>query len=313
MRIAIASGKGGTGKTTIATNLAVILADCGQNVTYADCDVEAPNGHLFLHPEISRETSVKRLIPTIDDNRCIHCGECGRFCHFGAITCLPNTTLVHPELCHNCGGCSLICPQKAIQEKGTSGGVVQQGIADGIIFVSGVFKVGLANSTPVIRATKNAAGNKGWVLLDAPPGTSCAMIETLKSCDFVILVTEPTPFGLHDLRLAMEVTGKMNLPFGVVINRNGEGAEIIRKTCVERNIPILAEIPENDAVERAYSEGKIAVRAIPELRQTFSQIPVQIAEKLADTNSSYKETRDELFRAMELNGQRKKKAEKKSR
>ena len=279
--LAVASGKGGTGKTTVATNLGAVLADCAEKVTYVDCDVEAPNGHLFLRPEIKSETVVTRRIPVIDNARCTHCGKCARFCQFGALTSLPNVTLVHPELCHSCGGCAIVCPSGAIREERVSVGTIRSGHAGGISFVSGTFTVGLANSTPVIRAAKEAAKSDadGWVLLDAPPGTSCAMMETVKGCDYVILVTEPTPFGLHDLRIAMEVCAKMKLPFGVVINRSGEGKDMIQAACVEASAPILAELPQNLDIARAYSLGILAVRALPELKRAFAQILLQIAAR----------------------------------
>ena len=299
MRIAIASGKGGTGKTTVATNLAAILADYGQRVSYVDCDVEAPDGHLFLHPEIVSEKPVLRLIPAIDAERCRHCGACARFCRFNAISSFPKTTLVHRELCHSCGGCILVCPAGAIREEQISVGVVQSGRSGGIAFTSGTFNVGLANSTPVIRAAKEAAGNEGVVLLDSPPGTSCAMIETVKGCDYVIMVTEPTPFGLHDLHIAMEAIQRMDLPFGVVINRSDEGAQDVRNACAKAGAPILAEIPNDRRIARAYSEGILACRALPELRRVFADILTRLAGILAVTDLRHTTLCVELQQSLE--------------
>jgi MinD superfamily P-loop ATPase len=276
MRIAIASGKGGTGKTTVATNLALILAESGRSATYVDCDVEAPNGHLFLKPVITGTAKVPRRVPVVDNTRCTHCGECAGFCRFNALTCLPNVTLVHQDLCHSCGGCSLVCPVEAIREEVVSAGIVETGHAGALRFVSGTFTVGLANSTPVIRAAKAAGGREGWVLFDAPPGTSCAMMETVKGVDYVILVTEPTPFGMHDLSIALEVAAGMKLPHGVIVNRSDEGTEEVRQLCAKAGVGILAELPYDLAVARAYSEGIPAVLSLPEWKQAFTGILTQL-------------------------------------
>lgn len=278
MKIAIASGKGGTGKTTVATNLAALLSEQGSRVTYVDCDVEAPNGHLFLHPETEQETQVNRPVPIVDPGKCTHCGTCGRFCQFNALTCLPNTTLVHPELCHSCGGCSLVCPAHAIHEEAVSIGEIRTGTAGPLRFVSGTFTVGMANSTPVIKAAKEAGGNDGLVILDAPPGTSCAMMEAIRGCDGVILVTEPTPFGMHDLAIAIEVTRGTGIPFGVVINRSDEGSEAVRGLCEKEAVPILAELPDMRTVAEAYSNGKLAFRSVPEMKAPFESLSAKLAE-----------------------------------
>jgi MinD superfamily P-loop ATPase len=212
MRLAIASGKGGTGKTTVATNLAVTLLRHGKAVTYVDCDVEAPNGHLFLKPDIDCEKPVGRLVPQVDQERCLHCGDCARICRFNAILCLVERTVVYEELCHSCGGCTRVCPAGAITETLQTMGAVKTGAAGRVQFVSGTLKVGVATSPPVIRAAKGAAPLADWTILDAPPGTACPMIETVRDCDYVLLVTEPTPFGLHDLRLALDVVKALRMP-----------------------------------------------------------------------------------------------------
>ena len=219
----MASGKGGTGKTTVATNLATTLARRGESVAYVDCDVEAPNGHLFLKPALTRETAVYRLVPRVDPARCLHCGACAEMCRFNAIICLADRTLVYDELCHSCGGCALVCPAGAITEEPHPVGVIKTGAAGAVQFVSGTLNVGEASSPPVIRAAKQAAPSADWTILDAPPGTACPMIETVRDCDYVLLVTEPTPFGLHDLRLALDVAQTLNRSCGVVVNRAQPG------------------------------------------------------------------------------------------
>jgi MinD superfamily P-loop ATPase len=272
MRLAVASGKGGTGKTTVAANLAVTLARHGETVAYVDCDVEAPNGHLFLQPEMVRETQATRPVPQVDQERCLHCGDCSRLCQYNAIVCLPEQTLVYKELCHSCGGCALVCTVGAITEVAHPIGMVRTGEAGKAHFVSGKLNIGEAASPPVIRAAKEAAMNAGWTILDAPPGTACPMIETVRGCDYVLLVTEPTPFGLHDLRLALEVTALLNLRCGVVVNRAQPDMAETRKVCESARVPILAEIPDSLDIAKAYSQGLLAVDAVPGLHPVFDQL-----------------------------------------
>jgi len=263
MRIAIASGKGGTGKTTVATNLAFRACQGGRTVAYLDCDVEEPNGHIFLRPEIENEQPIEKPVPEIDPTRCTHCGRCADVCRYGAIASLPKQTLVFAELCHSCGGCALACPAEAIHEKPRTIGRLRIGQSGRIRFLEGLLNVGEAMSPPAIRAVKSAAPNVDVTILDAPPGTSCPVIETIRGCDRVVLVTEPTPFGLHDLALAVEMVRAMKMPFAVVINRSNAGDGRVRQFCDQNRIPVLAEIPDDRAVAEAYSRGQIICEAVP--------------------------------------------------
>ena len=272
MTIAVASGKGGTGKTTVATNLAAVLQRRSQRVTYVDCDVEAPNGHLFLRPAITRENIVSRLVPQVDQERCLGCGACSDICRFNAIVCLPDRVMVSDDLCHSCGGCVRVCPVAAITDKFHPMGVVKTGIAGGIEFVSGTLNVGEASCPPVIRSAKKAAPSAEWTILDAPPGIACPMLETVRGCDYLLLVTEPTPFGLHDLRLAVEAAKALKLPCGAILNRVQQGADATRVFCEQERVPILAEIPDSLAIAEAYSQGKLVVDVLPEGLAIFNEL-----------------------------------------
>lgn len=276
MKIAIASGKGGTGKTTVATSLAFAALEAGRTVAYLDCDVEEPNGHLFLRPEIDEQRPIDKPAPEVDAARCTHCGRCAHACRYGAIASLPAQTLLFTELCHSCGGCLLACPAGALHERPRAIGQLRIGRSGRIGFLEGVLNVGEAMSPPAIRAVKSAAPAAEVTILDSPPGTSCPVIETLRGCDRVLLVTEPTPFGLHDLTLAVEMVRAMELPFAVVINRADAGDGRVREYCEANRIPVLAEIPDDRAVAEAYSRGQIAYEAVPALRPRFAALLEQV-------------------------------------
>ncbi|MBU0639226.1 MAG: ATP-binding protein [Planctomycetes bacterium] len=282
MRIAIASGKGGTGKTTLATNLALTASRQGRSVAYLDCDVEEPNGHLFLKPEILQRTSVGNLIPEVDEEKCTHCGQCGEICQYSAIVCLGQKVLVYPELCHACGGCSLVCPTNAITEVPREIGVLETGHAGPIHFVHGLLNVGEAMSPPVIRAVKAATPAADLVLVDAPPGASCPVIESVRGSDYVVLVTEPTPFGLNDLKLAVEMVRVLELRFGVVINRADVGDDEVLRYCHQDGIRILAEIRDDRRIAEAYSRGEMICAALPDYRALFTRL----LEALTETASA---------------------------
>ena len=275
MLITIASGKGGTGKTTIAVNLALSIEG---SVRLLDCDVEEPNCHIFLRPEIRSIETVEMPVPLIDAEKCTACGKCAEICQYNALATLKTETLVFAELCHGCGGCALICPEGAITETGREVGVVERGRADHIEFVHGRLRVGEAMSPPLIRAVRRHAGNDAVTIIDSPPGTSCPVIAALKNSDYVVLVTEPTPFGLHDLTLAVDTVRQMGMPFGVVINRADVGDDRVRDYCTEQRISVLLEIPDDRRIAEAYSRGQPMVEALPDLRRDFLSLMERIRE-----------------------------------
>lgn len=269
MRIAVASGKGGTGKTTIATCLAWVLADCGLNVRYMDCDVEEPNGHLFLHPQITHRAAVEVPVPEIDASLCNGCGLCARICHYSALACIKGRVLTFPELCHGCGGCVRVCPQGAIREAGREVGVAERGDAGGIGFAQGCLRIGEAMSPPLIRAVRGLPGAAAHEIIDAPPGTSCPVIAAIGGVDFVLLVTEPTPFGLNDLALALQMVRELKIAHAVVVNRHEPGNWSARAFCREWGVELAGEIPDDRRVAQAYSRGELPVAALPEYRAAF--------------------------------------------
>jgi len=279
MRIAIASGKGGTGKTTVAVNLARLLSRHAP-VQYVDCDVEEPNGHLFLHPVITQSVPVTIPVPAVDDKRCTRCGACSRLCQYHAIAALPTRTLVFPELCHGCGGCARVCPEKAITEVGRPIGVVERGMAGAVAFVHGRLNVGEAMSPPLIRAVQTYADPRAAVILDAPPGTSCPVIAAIRPCDAVVLVTEPTAFGLHDLTLAVEMVRALNRPMGVVINRADMGDARVERYCAREGVPIWGCIPHDRRIAEAYARGEMAVDALPDTIPVFDQVIAAIKSEV---------------------------------
>jgi len=263
MRIAIASGKGGTGKTTVATNLAWVAAMNGLAVAYLDCDVEEPNGHLFLKPAIKRRQPIEKLLPVVDFHRCTFCGRCSEVCRYGAMACVNKQVLIFAELCHSCGGCVLACPADAISESPKSIGELRLGSAGSVVFLEGRLNVGEAMSPPAIRAVKAASPEVDLTIFDCPPGTSCPAIEGVRGSDLVLLVTEPTPFGLNDLKLAVEMVRVLKIPMAVVLNRCDIGDDRTQRYCHGQRIPIWAEIADDRAVAEAYSRGQLACDAVP--------------------------------------------------
>jgi MinD superfamily P-loop ATPase len=271
MIISIASGKGGTGKTTVAVNLVLSL----QNVQFLDCDVEEPNAHLFLKPHITDKKIAFIPVPEVNASKCTYCGLCQRVCAYHAIVVLPaingakGNLMIFPNLCHGCGACALLCPYKAIEEVEREIGVIETGDKEGIHFVHGRLNIGEAMSPPLIRQVKEHIDTTKTVIIDAPPGTSCPVITTVKGSDVCVLVTEPTPFGLNDLILAVEVLRKLGIPFGVVINRADIGDENVENFCRRENIQVLMKIPFSKEIAVSYSEGVPIVAADPSYREKF--------------------------------------------
>lgn len=271
MTISVASGKGGTGKTLVATSLALSLKDKGR-VQLLDCDVEEPNAHLFLKPSLTKCESVYIPIPKVDEQKCTYCGKCSEVCAYNAIAVMRKTVLVFPELCHGCGACSYLCPERAISEEGKEVGVLELGHADGIRFAHGRLNVGEAMAPPVIKKVKEQIDSQATVIIDVSPGTSCPVVESLRDSDFCLLVTEPTPFGLNDLVLAVEVVKKLGIPCGVVINRAGVGDSKVEEYCLKEGIPVLLTIPLDTEIASYYSRGIPLVEGIPQWRERFQQL-----------------------------------------
>ena len=268
MIISIASGKGGTGKTTVATSFALSLP----NVQLLDCDVEEPNVHVFLNPKIENKVKVSVKVSFIDKSKCKFCAKCKEICAFNAIAVLQKDIIIFPELCHSCGGCIIICPNNALTEVEREIGELEIGTAENIQFVHGRLNIGEAMSPPIIKAVKKYINPTRTVIIDVPPGTSCPVVEAVKGSDYCILVTEPTPFGLHDLTLAVETLEKLNIPCSVIINRHDIGDSSIKKFCKDKNIKILMEIPFDLKIAKAYSRGEPLVKAFPEYKAKFKQL-----------------------------------------
>ena len=284
MIIAVASGKGGTGKTTIATSLARAVSPA--QTVFLDCDVEAPNAHLFLEPALSLRQEVSLLIPQVDNKRCTACGKCAEVCQYHAIVLLAGETLVFPELCHGCGSCALNCPENAISEVPDAIGVLESGPTScGIKFARGVLNVGEPMAVPVIRQLKNWLGahNQPLTIRDVPPGTSCPVVESLLGADFTILVTEPTPFGLHDLKLAARLVKQLNQSAGVVINRDGIGDNRVEEFCREVGLPVMMRIRFDRRIAEALAQGKTLVETFPEFLPQFRELYSQILELVSGT------------------------------
>lgn len=280
MIISIASGKGGTGKTTLAVNLVLSLQK--GTVQLIDCDVEEPNSHLFLKPSFHGVASVGISVPRIDESKCNYCGKCAQVCEYHAIAVILKSVLVFDELCHGCGACSYLCPEKAIFEVEREIGIIQEGSADGIPFANGVLNVGEPMASPLIRKVKEKIQKEKVVILDAPPGTACPVIETVKGSDFCVLVTEPTPFGLNDLELAVGMLEKLGIPTGVIINKADIGDRGVWDYCRSKNISILMEIPMDRKIAESYSKG------IPIVTENPSYIPqfLNLIEKVVSLHES---------------------------
>ena len=278
MLITVASGKGGTGKTTVATNLAVAV---GEGVTLLDCDVEEPNAHIFVKPANVTAQPVTTMVPEVDTSLCVTCGACSDLCRFSAITLVGDELYTFPRMCHSCGGCVMVCPTGALSEGSRQLGEVEIGTCEGFELISGRLQVGEAMSPPLIERVKELAKDRELVVVDAPPGTSCPVIAAMNGTDFVVLVTEPTPFGLNDLKLAVEATRAVGLPFGIVINRADAGDDRVERYAEEEGIEILLSIPYSRKVAEFYARGRLLVEAMPEMEEAFSTMAERIKERVA--------------------------------
>jgi MinD superfamily P-loop ATPase len=276
MIIAVASGKGGTGKTTVATNLAISL----KKAQFIDCDVEEPNANLFIKAKINGSEEVTLSIPDINKEKCDHCGKCSEFCNYNALAVVPSKVLVFPELCHSCGGCELVCPKNAVNWDERAIGKVEYGKTGKIDFFQGLLNVGEMQSVPVIKALKKKIDQDRDVIIDVPPGTSCPVIESINGSDYCILVTEPTPFGLYDLKLAVEVVRHLGISFGVVINRDGIGDNAVEAYCQDDNIPVLLRIPERRRIAHLYSKGIPLASESFEWNEMFGQVINKIQQEV---------------------------------
>ncbi|MCU0305256.1 MAG: ATP-binding protein [Thermoanaerobaculales bacterium] len=279
MRIGIASGKGGTGKTTVATNLARTAVRRGRRVAYLDCDVEEPNGQIYLRPEIAWRRPVTLPVPVVDPGRCDGCGACGEICRFSAIVCVAGKVLVFPRLCHSCGGCSRVCPVDAIGEDLREVGVVSGGQEGKLAYRQGLLNVGEAMSPPLIRAVRAVEPVADLVVVDAPPGTSCAAVEALRGCDRVLLVTEPTPFARHDLELALDTVAQLGIPAEVVVNRAGRDGARTLALCERYGVEIVAELPDRRSIAEASSRGELAVEIDPEFEEWFQRLLAHLEDR----------------------------------
>jgi MinD superfamily P-loop ATPase len=276
---AIASGKGGTGKTTVASSL-ISLWD--GPVTAVDLDVEEPNLHLFLKPDISRTEPAYIEIPVVDESKCTLCRACSTLCQFKAISVMGDTLLTFPEMCHGCGGCLVVCPEGALTPGRRQLGEICRGHAGEARFMMGRLRVGEAMSPPLMRQVKalfaDAARNGGDIVVDAPPGVSCPAVSAVIDADCIVLVTEPTPFGFHDFKLAWEAFSPFGIPMGAVINRAGMDDDSVARFCAEKNIPVWAEIPYERAIAEAYSRGEVVAQTLAPLKDTFHQLRLKMRE-----------------------------------
>ena len=279
MRITVASGKGGTGKTTVATNLALALAD-EHPVQFLDCDVEEPNAHIFLRPKFEAKKPVEKLLPKVDEELCTRCGECAEACEFNAIAVIGKKVLVYNDLCHGCGLCKMVCPVGAISEVPHELGVIEKGTARGFPFSHGLLNIGEAMATPLIHELKMGIDPGALVILDAPPGTGCPTIAAIQGADIALLVTEPTPFGLHDLKAAVGVARSLEVPIGVIINRDGIGDDRVERYCADEGIPVVLKIPFDREIAQLYSQGILLVDVLPEWRERFLSLYERLVEGL---------------------------------
>ncbi len=284
MIIAIGSGKGGTGKTTLATSLAMALDRANMPVQLLDCDVEEPNAGIILNPKLNHSEQVLVEVPKIDEDKCTFCGRCADFCHFKALAILPDKALVFPEMCHACGGCARVCPAYAISYRKREIGTIEMGKSGEILFGNGTMNIGEARSTPIISQLIEHVDHDRTTILDAPPGTSCPFMETVTKSDLCVLITEATPFGLNDLSLAVEAVQRVGVPCCVVINRCDVGDDRVEKYCEENGIDVPLMIPHDMEIAKAYSRGEPLIQARPE----YADILLKFYKKLEKISGAIK-------------------------
>jgi len=285
--ISVASGKGGTGKTLVATSLALSLQN-EKPVQLLDCDVEEPDTHIFLKPLLSHQQTVSIPIPQVNEEKCTYCGKCAEVCAYNAIAVTERKVLIFPELCHGCGACSYLCPEDAISEIGKEVGTLEIGRSNGVEFIHGKLTVGEAMAVPVIREVKRRINRERLAIIDVSPGTACPVVEAVKGSDFCLLVTEPTPFGLNDLALAVDMLNKLSIPCGVVINRDGVGDSKVEEYCHQQDIPILLRIPLDIRIAQLYSRGITLVEGMPQWREAFLRLADKVREVVNERSRGLK-------------------------
>lgn len=277
MNITVLSGKGGTGKTTISTNLAAYLNIEGYNTQYFDFDVEEPNGFIFLKPTISESLEVMVKVPEIDKNLCTLCGLCAKSCNFNALAATKDRVIVFEKLCHSCGVCSVVCPINAIKEIERKIGTIEKGEINGLKVFQGILDIGEPMGVPIIRKLKNSIKDDCINIIDSPPGSSCNVVNSVEGSDYAILATEPTNFGLHDLEIAVNVVKQMGIPHGVVINKSDDNDQVIEEFCKNKDIKILGKIPFRRDITEKYSRGELLIE-IPEVNKVMASVSSYIME-----------------------------------
>lgn len=272
MILTVASGKGGTGKTTVSVNLAVLASRNNRNVHFCDCDVEEPNAHLFLLPELEEKKQITLPLPIVDQDLCSHCGKCAEICEYNAIISLPKKTIVFEDLCHACSGCWLVCPEKAIAQGERIIGDTETGYTGELQFTHGRLRIGETQVPPLVEAVTATADKAKLVIRDAPPGVTCPAVATLHGSDFVLLVTEPTPFGLSDLKVTVELVRDLELPCAVLVNRDGSGDDRVNEYCREEGLHLLPGLPFRRDVAESISRGELIIDTIPEMKIAFQKL-----------------------------------------
>lgn len=269
MKIAVLSGKGGTGKTTVSNNLAALNSDA----ILLDCDVEEPNSHIFMNPVIKSDEDVAKDYPVIDDDKCVHCGACARFCNYNAIISGPAATITMKEICHSCGGCALVCQHNAISYGQRNIGTIYRGASRfGTELIYGEMKTGELSGVTIINRMREMTEGELLVLIDSPPGTACSTVAAVEDCDYALIVTEPTPFGVSDMKMVVEMLQTMEIPFSVVINKAWLGDREVYDYCRDEDIEIIGEIPFDRDIAEAYSTGRLAVEFDPKYKDLFQNL-----------------------------------------